>query len=66
MCVAGNFLHIHQDPDAAAIQAKGRSGEIYRLQIQVLPPVMTHICFQRSETMGDLEGDFQICSRFHI
>lgn len=37
MCVAGHFLHIHQDPDAAAVQAESRSGEIYRLQIQVFP-----------------------------
>lgn len=35
MCVAGHFLHIHQDSDAAAVQAESRPGEIYRLQIQV-------------------------------
>lgn len=35
-CVVGHFCHIHQDPDAVAVQAQGRSGEIYRLQIQVL------------------------------
>lgn len=34
-CVAGNFLHIYQDPDAAALQTESRSGEIHRLQIQV-------------------------------
>lgn len=43
MCVADHFLHIHQDSDAAAVQAESRSGEIYRLQIQVVFfPALTH------------------------
>ncbi len=41
MCVAGHFLHIHQNPDAAAVQAESRPGEIYWLQIQVFSPALT-------------------------
>lgn len=65
MCVAGHFLHIHQDPDAAAVQAEGRSGEIYRLQIQVLSPAFTHYCncvqIQMSDNKFDIESNFLSC-----
>lgn len=32
---ADHFLHLHQDPDAASVQAQGRSDEVHRLPIQV-------------------------------
>lgn len=56
MCFAGHFYHIHQDPDAAAVQTESRSGEVYWLQIQVLAFTPKH---NYQENMFDLESHFQ-------